>query len=252
MKKFNAERSSLRALVDTAKKHSEENHPEALTTWTRATAYSLELLGPFHGMTLFCYNHLGKTLVDLGDSERAISVLEHGLESARIAFGNVHARVEHPCQSLGRAYSALGDHAKACQYWDAAVYSSEQMRGVYHPSTIFCLSRKARALRQQGLHDEALTVFSKVFGRTQHVFGSNLQTAFAARELAACYCQLGRFEEAIQLWKHALRCFDKHPNYYKHSTNVRRCLSWTRNQAAAGKSDTRDAVAMVTDIGKAD
>lgn len=250
MRKFKAERRSLQRLVDIASQQSAENHPDALQTWNRSAALSQELLGPYHGLTLFCYNHLGKTLVDIGEYEQAILVLEPVLELARGAFGLVHARVEHACQSLGRAYSALGDHVKADQNWEAAAYSSEKMRGVYHLSTIFCLSRKARALRLQGLHEEALTVFSKVFGRTQHVFGCNLQTAFAARELAACYCQLGRFQEAIPIWKHALRCFDEHPNYHKHSLNVKRCLSWTRNQAKtcrtagsqAGASATADTI----------
>ena len=241
MKKSGSARRRLQGVIETAKAESSKNVPSALNTSTRALVLSLELEKPDFGLTQYCLNNVGKTLVDIGDYERAVGLLESALEKARKAYGDVHALVEHPCQSLGRAYTELGDLDKALDYWNAAAFSAERMRGVYHQSTIFCLSRKARALRQKGFHEEALTVFCKVFGRTQTVFGCGLQTAFAARELAACYCQLGRFEEAIPVWKHALRCFDECPAYQKQGKNVKRCLSWTRSQAAAAKTLVPDA-----------
>ncbi|MBX9951915.1 MAG: tetratricopeptide repeat protein [Candidatus Obscuribacterales bacterium] len=231
MKRSKNPRGRIQSLIEKAKAQSSENSPDALNTWTRATFLSLQLVSPDFGLTQYCINNVGKSLVDQGDYERAIGVLEPALEKARETVGLAHPLVEHPCQSLGRAYDALGDYAKSQKYWDAAACSAESTRGIYHASTIFCLSKKARALRSQGLHEEALTAYCKVWGRTQFAFGNDLRTAFAARELAACYCQLGRFEEAIPIWQHAKHCFDEHPRYHKYARNMKRCLSWSRNQA---------------------
>ncbi len=235
MKKSNNARGRIQSLIEKAQKQAAEGSPDALNTWLRATILSLELANFDAGLTQYCHNNVGKTLVDFGDYERALLMLVPALEKAREVFGDAHPLVEHPCQSLGRAYLALGDHAKALEYWDAAASSAEKTRGVFHQSTIFCLSKKAQSLRLLGRHEEALGIFCKVFGRSQSVFGTELQTAFAARELAACYCQLARFDEAIPIWVHAKRCFELHPNYHKHTTNVKRCLAWTRNQAGQNR-----------------
>lgn len=232
MKRSKNPRARIQTVIEKAKAQSSENKPEAFNTWTSATLLSLELVSPDFCLTQYCLNNVGKSLVDQGDYERAIGVLEPALEKAREALGLAHPLVEHPCQSLGRAYDAVGDYAKSLQYWDAAAHSAENTRGIYHASTIFCLSKKARALRSQGMYEEALTVYCKVLGRTQFVFGNELQTAFAARELAACYCQLGRFQEAIPIWQHARHCFDAHPRYHRYAKTVKRCLCWSRDQVA--------------------
>lgn len=251
MEKYDTAKTELQALIETAKEQSGRKDPAALQTWIQAAEASKQLVGATHSWTVFCINNVGKTLVDKGEYERAIPLLESSLGAAHAAFGQVHFCVEHASQSLGRAYGALGDQAKAAQHWDAAALSSEIIRGPCHQTTIFCLSQKGRALMRQNRPVEALPILRKVLGRTQSLHGRHFHTGYAARELAACLNQIGNFKDAIPLWKYARRCFSiDQEKYSRQILNAAHCLEWAErhlsgNQEAPACSEEIAAAAFI-------
>ncbi len=207
MKSVNRARDDLQKIIDTAKEHSAKKLPTAFYQWRRAADRSADLLGQYHASTVFCVNNVGKTLVEIGCHKEAISLLEASLRQSITVHGCAHFAVEHACQSLGRAYTAMGRHALAGQWWKAAAISSESLRGKEHQTTVFCLSQQAQALTRLGLNAEALPIFHEVLSRTKNVFGRHVHTAYAARRTAECLNQLGYFEEALPVWKLAVKCF---------------------------------------------
>ncbi len=232
MKTMNRAHRNLQTCIAAAEQQSAEHHPDALQSWTRTAARSVDVMGPTHRWTLFCLNNVGKTLVEMGDYEGAIPVLLTSLRAAREIHGCIDFSVEHASQSLGKAYAALGNHERSAYYWDAAAFSAELTRGAYHQTTIFCLSHKARSLVLQNKHEKALPIFRKVLGRTLHVFGSDSRGAYAARDLAACLNQLGYFEKALPIWKFARRCFSQDKDKFRRQlAGVTHCLGWTRQRA---------------------
>ena len=228
MTSFNPTRAEVQALIDIAKEHSAKKKRDAHKLWRQAAERSRELLGATHEATVFCQNNVGKSLVDIGNYEEAIPLLEAALRQSQAIYGYTHFSVEHVCQSLAHAYKARGDHATAYKHWMAAGNSSEALRGLNNQTTIFCFHQAARRLASQRLFDQALPLLQKVIEANKKVHGFTVNSAFSARDLATCLNQLERFEEALPFWKLALRIFEQDANQKDLADKAYRCMNWTR------------------------
>ena len=233
MNSFNPARVEVQQLIDTAKAHSAQGKRDAHELWRAAAQRASELLGPTHDATAYCQNNVGKALVDIGNYDEAIPLLETALRQAQAIHGYVHFAVEHICQSLARAYKQKGDLANAHKYWLAAATSSESIRGLHHSTTIFCLHQGARTLASQRRFAEALPLFRKVLEANVAMYGQSIHTAFALRDTATCCNQLERVSEAVPLWKRAHKLFKKELGKEDIARSTYRCLNWTREKVRA-------------------
>lgn len=221
-------RAEVQKLIDIAQEHSAKKKRDAHKLWRAAAERSRELLGHTHEATRFCQNNVGKALVDIGNHDEAIPLLETALRQAQAINGYVNRQVEHIHQSLARAYKGRGDHATAHKHWVAAGTSSETLRGANHTTTIFCFHQAARALASQKLFAEALPLFQTVLAANIATHGDSVNTAFALRDTATCLNQLERYEEAKPFWKRAHKLFAREPSKKDLAASTMRCLNWTR------------------------
>lgn len=234
MAQFNPARSEVQRNIDIAKELTARKSPEAPQKWRFALESSIRLLGPAHDVTAFCYGSTGQSLVDNGQFSTAIALLEDALRQTQAIYGYVHFNVERICQALARAYKGVDDNASAHKHWMTAATSSEALRGLNHNTTIFCLHQAARTLACQHRFEDALPVFKKVHDATVDVHGNNVHVAYACRDLATCYNQLGRFEEALPFWKKAHKIFSKDERREVAASTLR-TMFWTRDKVRSIK-----------------
>lgn len=233
MTSFHPARQEVQQLIDTAKQHSLRKMRDAHKAWRQAADRSRQLLGPTHEATIFCQNNVGKALVDIERYDEAIPLLETALRQAQALYGYVHFAVEHLCQSLARAHRANGNLAQAHSYWMAAATSSESLRGLQHNTTIYCLHQAARCLACDKRFADALPLFQKTLEANSGLHGRSVHTAFAARDLATCFNQLGRYQEALPQWRRAYGIFKDDPEKANVANSTFRCMMWTRDKIRA-------------------
>ncbi|MCC7531031.1 MAG: tetratricopeptide repeat protein [Candidatus Melainabacteria bacterium] len=233
MTSFNPARAEVDKLIEIAKAHSAGKKRDAHMKWRAAAERSRELLGHTHEATRFCQNNVGKSLVEIGNHEEAIALLEAALRQTQAINGYVDRAVEHIHQSLARAHKALGDHATAYKHWMAAATSSQTLRGANHTTTSFCFHQAARALASQKLFEQALPLFQTVLAANVARHGDSVNTAFALRDTATCLNQLERYEEAKPLWKRAYRLFSRVSDKKDIANSALRCLNWTSSEVRA-------------------
>lgn len=235
--------AELQKLIDAAKELSAKKSCHAYDAWSAAAERCAQVVGHYHDWTMFCIINKGKSLVDTHRLEEAIAILETALRQLNSIHGYVHFHVEHACQSLGRAYGKLGKPDLEHVYWTRALYSSQSLRGLSHETSIYCLSQAARALTKQGQVLRALPLYQDLLSRCRTAHGQQVQTAFAARDLAQCLNQLGRFEEAYPHWKLAVKLFNLEPERHgRIRDQTLRCMFWTRDQVREAKRAKIDAM----------
>lgn len=247
MKSFDKQHAELQKLIDAAKELSARKSYDAYEAWSAAAERCARVVGPYNDWTMFCTINKGKSLVDTRRFEEAIPILETALRQLKAIHGNVHFHVEHACQSLGRAHGELGKLDVAHDYWTRALYSSESLRGLTHDTSIYCLTQAARVLTKQRQVLTALPLYRDLLSRCQVAHGQQVQTAFAARDLAQCLNQLGRFEEAYPHWKQAVKLFNLEPERHERIRDqTLRCMFWTRDQVREAKRAKIDAMLKAT------
>lgn len=234
-------RTQVQQMIDSAKSHSARKMRDAHKVWRAAAECSSRLLGAHHETTIFCYNSVGRALIDIENFDEAIPLLEAQLKQAQSLYGFIHNTVEQLCQALARAYRKVGNHDMQHKHWLAAGFSSERQRSCNHNTTIFCYHQAARALASQRRFEEALPLFLKVLAATKVVHGRGTHLAYAARDTATCYNQLEKYDEALPLWKLCVNNFRKDD---AKQAPVRQkalsCLIWTRCRIA-GQTETSPA-----------
>lgn len=236
MTSLSKEHAELQELINAAKELSAKKSCDAYQAWSAAAERCAQVVGHYHDWTMFCIINKGKSLVDTHHCEEAIPILETALRSLNGIHGYVHFHVEHACQSLGRAYGKLGKPDVEHVYWTRALHSSQSLRGLSHETSIYCLSQAARALTKQRQVLRALPLYQDLLSRCQTAHGQQVQTAFAARDLAQCLNQLGRFEEAYPIWKLAEKLFYLEPERHERvRVQTVRCMFWTREQVKEAK-----------------
>lgn len=246
-------RAEVQQLIDIAKEHSAKKKRDAHKRWRAASERSRELLGATHDSTLYCQSNVGKSLIDIGNHEEAIPILETALRQVQAINGYAHFSVEHICQSLARAYKAKGDVALSHKYWMSAAGSSETLRGLYHRTTIYCLHQAGRALTSAKRFEEALPLLRKVLDANVAVHGNSLETGYTARDLATCLNQLERFEEALPLWKRAHRIFERAAGKEDIENTLYRCMDWTRDKVRTRRRAAQlEMLASIETLGEAD
>ncbi len=221
-------RAEVQKLIDIAKVHSAKHKRDAHKLWRAAAERSRELLGATHDASLYCQSSVGKSLVDIGNHDEAIPILETTLRQVQAIHGYVHFSVEHICQTLARAHKAKGEHARSYKYWMSAADSSLTIRGPSHQTTIYCLHQAARTLCSQRRFSEALPLLHQVMEANHSLHGVTVDQAYTARDTANCLNQLERYEEALPLWRKAHRLFEHAPGKEDIAGTVFRCMAWTR------------------------
>jgi serine/threonine protein kinase len=149
---------------------------------------------------------LGEALYELGDSTRAIAVLEKACATRARELGDDHPDTLTSRNSLGCAYEIAGKFDLAIQLFQSALKAQEARHGAVHPETMAYRNNLARAYQSAGAADKAIALFERNLQVCEARLGNDhLHTLDARSNLALAYEKSGQLRRAIPLLERTLK-----------------------------------------------
>ena len=150
---------------------------------------------------------LGNTLLELGEFERAIEILEKVVSLRTEHLGISHPDTLSALHLLGKAYHTLGDILRALSLYERVrnCYQTEQVR--FQPQEeIALLHDIAVGYHDAGRLPEALSLYRQLGERFSVTFGAHsVETLTALNNQALGYMEAGWFSEAISLLEQVVK-----------------------------------------------
>jgi tetratricopeptide (TPR) repeat protein len=144
---------------------------------------------------------LGNTLLELGEFDRAIQILEKVVALRSEQLGILHPDTLIAIHLLGKAYHSRGDIIKALTLYDQVQknYPTERANFEAHQE-IALLHDIAVAYQDAGRLPEALLLYRQIGQRLSKIFGADsVETLTALNNQALGYLEAGWFSEATSL-----------------------------------------------------
>ncbi|HEU5382794.1 MAG TPA: FxSxx-COOH system tetratricopeptide repeat protein [Ktedonobacteraceae bacterium] len=182
---------------------------QAEPLYQRALHIREEMLGRDHLDT-------GETLLNLAalflDQERyseAEPLLERSLKIFQHVLGSNHLYLMPICNELGRLSYAQGRYAQAKQFYHQAKTLGEQAQATRHPFYAITLNRLGRLACTQEAWTQAEAWYRQALGIWEGVQGPPKPQAQILHNLAVLSQQLGRTDQALDLYQQALTLCEK-------------------------------------------
>jgi hypothetical protein len=149
---------------------------------------------------------LGNTLRELGDSARAIAVLEKACATRGRELGEDHPETLASCDSLATAYLAAGQLDRAIPLYERTLKAREAKLGEDHLDTLTSRNNLALAYRDAGKLERALLLLERTLKAREAKLGENhFDTLTARNNLALAYGHAGKLDLAIRLYERTLK-----------------------------------------------
>ena len=182
--------------------------------WTTYGNVVLENLGSYDFLKPILYkpeiaslgNNLATVYQDLGNIEKACTLLEMALESNLANFGNKHPYVAVSQSNLASVYRDLGDLEKAKNLLDKALQSDLENFGETNSRVALCQNNLALVYKDLGDYEKARVLLEKAIQSDLANFGEkHPNVANRMANLAEVYKRMGDLEQAQNLMEKAFQ-----------------------------------------------
>ncbi len=180
---------------------------------------------------------LGRTLVELGDSGKAVEVLEQASKTRQSLLGADHPDTLDPQDGLASAYQAAGKVPEAIALFERVRDAKVNKLGPDHPDTLTTVGNLAWAYQAAGKLPEATALHEALRdARVKKLGADHPDTLKTLNNLAAAYYSAGKLAEAIALFERVRDAKVKKlgPDHPDTLTTV---ASLAKTYQAAGKLD---------------
>ena len=152
---------------------------------------------------------LGTVLRNLGESAKAIELLEKAVATRRSLLGETDDSTISTTNRLAAAYASTGRHNEAITGFRFALDHLMKVAGLDHPETRATATDLGHALQAAGQFREALAIFESVHAATLRIYGpENTNTCTASCNLATAKFLAGDVINAIADYERARVVFE--------------------------------------------
>lgn len=145
---------------------------------------------------------LGDTLRELGNTSKAVEVLEKARDTCERELGTDHSDTLATLNHLAEAYHDAGRLDEAITLYEMVRVRRITKLGPDHPDTLTTLNNLAGTYRIAGRLDEAIALYEQVRkARSAKLGAEHPDTLATLNNLAGAYRAAGRLTEAIALYE---------------------------------------------------
>jgi non-specific serine/threonine protein kinase/serine/threonine-protein kinase len=190
-------------------------------------------LGPDHPDTLTSRSNLGRALLDGGDLQRALPLLEEALQQQRLVLGDKDIATLTTISHLASACQRAGDLKRAIELFDEAHQGHLAKGDADLHSRLASMTNLAQAYRSAGQFDRALPLLALVLEQAKlHLSPDHPDTLLAQHGLAIAHLDAGNLDKALALIQEALdiqvqKLGANHPNTLFSQNNLASALSYS-------------------------
>ncbi|MFB9681688.1 tetratricopeptide repeat protein [Streptosporangium vulgare] len=149
---------------------------------------------------LVLWNDTAQYLLDQGMVERGLGYALRALSDGQRLNGPDHPDTLALRHSLGLAYTAAGDHAKAISVLERIIADQERLLGARHPVTLTSRNSLASAHLAAGDFARAIALLERTVTDRRRALGRDHPHTLASQnDLAMAYSGAGELSRAIQL-----------------------------------------------------
>jgi tetratricopeptide (TPR) repeat protein len=109
--------------------NKQDKNSEALEKYEEAYSISVEVNGPEHGETVMVLDGMSRTHANLGNKDRAIELMEKGIDIQRRTLGGDSLQLAESLESTAEAILMLHDASKALEIFEESVHISVRALG---------------------------------------------------------------------------------------------------------------------------
>lgn len=176
---------------------SQGRFAESKEQYRRSLRIRRASVGDLHPATAMTLDNLGVLHLDLGEHKEARPLLEEALEIRRQVLPADHTDLARSYHNLGALSFSAGDPVEAEGLFRRAAEIQSQALGEDHSLTLYYQSSLASALAEQGLLEEAETVFLTCLrGLQRPETADRREIARLKRKMAVLLVKAERLEEA--------------------------------------------------------
>jgi len=166
----------------------------------------VRLLGPEHERTLFALNNLGATLLQLGQTQEALSLLQQAYDGRKKVLGEDHLSTLISRIQLAVALWESGQASLAETHLRASLSILERLQGPLHSRTLAAKATLGRILIAEGRPESAAELLGPVVDALRARVGDSHQTLLVAlNNYGRALAWLQRHSEARPLLEEAVR-----------------------------------------------
>ncbi|OCL03456.1 TPR-like protein, partial [Glonium stellatum] len=186
---------------------------------TRAViAKTRDILAPNSESMVQLRRVLGMCLVDIGNTDEAIRILEEIVEICQATSSPEHPNRLSSQSELARAYAGIGQHKKAVEILEEVVRIRRTVLSLEHPDCLDSQHALACAYIGIGQHEKAVEILEEVVRIRQTVLSPEHPGRLSSQHALACaYIGIGQHEKAVEILEEVVRIRQtvlspKHPN----------------------------------------
>jgi tetratricopeptide (TPR) repeat protein len=169
---------------------------EAVNLHEKVMEAKLKTLGEDHPDTLMTMHNIATTYYALGRKREAAVMLEKVKESYTKTLGDEHPNTLSSMNNLASTYNSLGQTEEGNELYEKVLEVRSRTLGKEHPDTWMSMYNLGAAFWNSGRRNEALELFESELNSRR---AQGAETAERMENLACCYREIGRMEEAEQL-----------------------------------------------------
>ena len=178
------------------------NPKRALELEEKVLKFRFENLGEENPLTITAMSSMANILSNFGDRlGEALTLKEKVLEFRRKNFGANNPSTIAAMSDLGVILAKMNRHAEAVPWLEEVLNVNEEFLGEKHPHTIAAMSNLANALFGSGHKNESIELTERVLELRNESLSEEDFDCDEFIALAVRLSSVGRFEEAIDVWK---------------------------------------------------
>ena len=151
-------------------------------------------------------NDMGVVYLKLGRFDRALELIERGLELRSGHFGPDHPTTASSYNNLGNLYLDMEEYEKALEYFGRALKIRRACYGASHPSTMTSVHDIGDVYLELGEYEKALENYSKALKvRLRSLGARHPAVATCFNNLGLVHSNLGEYEKALECHRRSLK-----------------------------------------------
>jgi serine/threonine protein kinase/tetratricopeptide (TPR) repeat protein len=151
-------------------------------------------------------DRLAESLLNLGMSDKAISLYVKALASREATLGHNHPDTLNTISNLANVYQAAGKLDMAIPLHEEALRLMKPILGSDHPNTLTSMNNLGFAYHAAGKLDLAVPILEETLQlRKAKLGGDHIMTASSMNSLGRAYQDMGKLDLALPLLQEALR-----------------------------------------------
>jgi serine/threonine protein kinase/tetratricopeptide (TPR) repeat protein len=169
---------------------------------------------------------LGFTLLRLGQSEKAIPLLEKAKATRTATLGPNDAKTLNAVSALAESFHQAGKLDQATKLHEETLARRKATFGPEHPDTLFSMNNLAAVYKAEGRLDEALPILEEALRLRKAKLGpDDPDTLQSMNNMAVTYLASGKLDLALPLWEETLelrrrKLGPEHPNTLSSMNNL--------------------------------